>query len=197
MNMKKISTYLTLLAMMAIPMTFISCDEHDSYYYWDEPEPPYAPHEDYSRLSMDDMVLMAQYLNAHWRGMLTATYQMDNGQWVKDAFDIDWEFDQDAPNATYGRGQEVSYVGGEQHGIRNFSWRIEPSADIRVVFDDGVEMLILYDEMDLTVSMFSGTMQGMNIEETDEFTLSKVMFAQYGPDKGATTKAFGGKHQQK
>lgn len=198
MRKKTLFSYAVAMTVVAASLILTGCD-HDDYRYWDDWHYyDYHPYDGYHHgdgmMSDDDMVMMAQYLNAHWSGTLTALYADEDGNDVEDRFDIDWEFDQESADATHGRGQETTFVGGEEHGVRFFSWSIERDGDISMVYDDGVEMTIVYDEMTLTANQFTGVMEGVNIEETDVFTLSRSSLGRNAPARNHEVKVFGGKN---
>ncbi len=194
--MKKQFTYLAMAALMAMPFMFTSCDE---YHYWhDEPwydEPGYG-YDDHGGHGQDndelDLVLMAQYLHANWVGDLTASYT-ENGVRHNDKFYMEMSFDQENSQATYGRGQEVSYKNNEFYKTRTFSWSLDNKGNIDLKYDDGVQMRIYYDDLLLSTNMFTGVITGINIEETDEFSFTKATYAKPNGPVADSGIVFGGK----
>lgn len=184
--MKNFRSYLTISLILAATGLFVSCDEpytywDDDYYYgggshyWgpgDDDHGGQGGHDE-----TNDLVLMAQYLHAHWLGNLTAHYKDENGKMVSDQFQVEIEFDQENSQATYGRGNELSYVNGELFKTRPFSWKIDNNGNISMNYDDGVKMNILWDDFELTTNTFVGTMTGVNVDEYDEFDLTKGTYA--------------------
>ena len=69
--MKRLSTYLTLLVMAALPFTFTSCEEdwYDGYDWYDK---PYYDATDYA---LD----LAQTLSGTWEGTIINEYCASSG----------------------------------------------------------------------------------------------------------------------
>lgn len=93
--MKRLSTYLTLLVMAALPFTFTSCEEdwYDGYDWYDK---PYYDATDYA---LD----LAQTLSGTWEGTIINEYYNEDGEREQTKCDADFTFVQyrsDAINGT-------------------------------------------------------------------------------------------------
>ena len=164
--MKSIKTILAMAFLMALPFTFISCDDDDYWY-----EPPRGEQPDGS----SDAIDMAQMMVGHWTGSLVAQGYDSNGILQKIAYSTDMELMQknNDPTATEGRGVQNDYINNVLQYSRNFSWSINcDSGDITIVYDatsdaDAYTMVIDYDDLYLSEQNFSGVMVGEG--ETDTF----------------------------
>ena len=96
--MKRLSTYLTLLVMAALPFTFTSCDDDwfDGYDWYNK---PYYDATDYA---LD----LAQTLSGTWEGTIINEYYNENGEREQTKCDADFTFVQYRSDAINGTGYE-------------------------------------------------------------------------------------------
>ena len=149
--MKKISTLFTMGMLVALPMTFTSCD--DDHYYHERPW--YEYYEDYSWRDRGDngynentsnnLVAEAQCLRGHWQGTIVYEYTNEQGKRETAQFNADMEFDQydNSNNPLRGRGREIDTAGDEMQELR-FSWYVEdPTGNIYIKYDNSGKTYVL------------------------------------------------------
>lgn len=179
-----------------------TADWFDHYY-------PYASDYDYrsfiNAVNADinnSRTTMARYLNGEWEGPLRMYFKNQAGQTVYTDYQVIWHFELSASSDVKGRGTEYRYNEDEGETRTNFSWCVNGYGGIEISYDpsqsgqEPVNMLIAYNNLDkLSTTHFKGTSVGVNIEEEDDFNLTKRLPQRV---KGETTavvagKTFGGK----
>lgn len=167
--MKKITQLLPIALMALFSFGFVSCTDDDDYYYDDDYDSEYV-----------DLTHMAQILRGHWTGKTAARFYNEQQQLVEEVYDTDIEFDQYDSNSLSGRGRQLDYIRGELVYDRVFSWRIDRgTGDIIMIYNgengDNFQMVIDYDDLNLTDRSFSGVQRGNG--ETDEFAYNRYTYA--------------------
>lgn len=138
---------------------------------------------------------MARYLNGEWEGPLRMYYRNQSGQTVSTDYQVIWHFELSSSSDVKGRGTEYRYNEAEGETQTNFSWCVNGYGGIEISYDPAtsggtpINMLIAYSDLDLlNASQFQGTSVGQNIEEEDDFSLTKRLPQHV---KGLTTKDSG------
>lgn len=142
-------------------------------------------------------VLMSSYLNGFWQGTLVMNYKDESGNSQSDTCNVTWDFELASGEKTSGRGQEIRYF-TDENDTTNFSWQVNNEGGIEMSFDNGsddpINMLVAYNTLDLlSTTEFIGTLVGVNIDETDDFSLTKVSYAKSMTRSEAGGKVFKGR----
>lgn len=174
---------------------------------WFDNSYPYASNADYNSFRngvesviYDNQKAMARLLNGNWQGNLTMRYK-ENGQSVSQRCTVAWDFELSSNSDVSGRGQEVRYSEAEGTTITAFSWYVNNEGGIEMSFDpasaddDPINMIVAYSTLDLlSDSEFTGTLVGVNIDEEDDFSLTRTQYAKPSVEtRTAASKKFGGK----
>lgn len=144
----------------------------------------------------NNQVTMASYLNGFWSGSLVMTYKDENNQTQSLDCTITWDFEVDADSKNAGRGQEVR-TSTEGTTTTNFSWQVNNTGALELSFDpaneddDPINMIVYYEDLYLSTTQLEGTAQGVNINETDEFKLSKSTYSKGVIGVEQESKVFG------
>lgn len=167
---------------------------------------PYASNADYNSFcnNVESVIYsnqkaMARLLNGNWQGNLTMRYK-ENGQSVSQKCTVAWDFELSSNSDVSGRGQEVRYSEAEGTTTTAFSWYVNNEGGIEMSFDaasdddDPINMIVAYSTLDLlSDSEFTGTLVGVNIDEEDDFSLTKTSYAKPSVDtRTVAIKHFGG-----
>lgn len=180
--MKHLKKLTLMLAIMAIPFAFTSCDDDDFHdgYWWDSPigngydgswnDQPWW--NDGNENPGSDKLQMADMLSHKWSGNLIAYYFDDYGVQQADSFEIDLDFNQINSNAAVGTCTEYSWPiinnvtsGDDQRNINTYVWYIDDNLDINITYSNGDKCKIDYDDLRLgdfndgEGTVFDGTMQ--------------------------------------
>ena len=172
--MKRLSTYLTLLVMAALPFTFTSCEDDwfDGYDWYDE---PYYDATDYA---LD----LAQTLSGTWEGTIINEYYNEYGEREQTKCDADFTFVQYRSDAINGTGYETDYDGqGNQQTLR-FKWYVDyRTGNVNIEYvNSGYRFLLdskgnsKYSGFSLDNNYFDGVMEGVNNDEYIFFSLNRV-----------------------
>ena len=172
--MKRLSTYLTLLVMAALPFTFTSCEEdwYDGYDWYDK---PYYDATDYA---LD----LAQTLSGTWEGTIINEYYNEDGEREQTKCDADFTFVQYRYDAINGTGYETDYDGqGNQQTLR-FKWYVDyRTGNVNIEYVSiGYRFLLdskgnsKYSGFSLDNNYFDGVMEGVNNDEFIFFSLNRV-----------------------
>lgn len=170
---------------------------------------PYATDGDYRRFINEVSVeinnsrtLMARYLNGEWEGPLRMYYKDNSGTTVYDDYQVVWHFELSASSDVKGRGVEYRYQANDMVQT-SFSWCVNGYGGIEISYDttldngEYVNMLIAYNNLDcLNNTQFKGTSVGVNIDEEDDFNLTKRLpqsVSANGAVKETNSKTFSGK----
>ena len=145
---------------------------------------------------------MARYLNGEWEGPLRMYYKDNSGTTVYDDYQVVWHFELSASADVKGRGVEYRYQGNDMVQT-SFSWCVNGYGGIEISYDttldngEYVNMLIAYNNLDcLNNTQFKGTSVGVNIDEEDDFNLTKRLpqsVSANGAVKETNSKTFSGK----
>lgn len=160
--MKRLSTYLTLLVMAALPFTFTSCEEdwYDGYDWFDK------PYYDASDYALD----LAQTLSGTWEGTIINEYYNEDGEREQTRCDADFTFVQYRSDAINGTGYETDYDGqGNQQTLR-FKWYVDyRTGNVNIEYvSSGYRFLLdakgnsKYSGFSLDNNYFDGVMEGVN-----------------------------------
>ena len=169
--MKRFSSFLTLLLMAALPLTFISCDDD----WYDERE--WYDHDD-----VDDAIELAQMLNGTWSGTIINEYTNDVGVREQTQCSADFTFVQYSVNAISGTGYETDYDGSGRSQTLPFKWYVdERTEDVHITYTESGYHFILdesgnskYSGFSLDNGRFNGVMEGVNNDEYIFFNLYRV-----------------------
>ena len=198
--MKRLSTYLTLLVMAALPFTFTSCEEdwYDGYDWYDK---PYYDATDYA---LD----LAQTLSGTWEGTIINEYYNEDGEREQTKCDADFTFVQYRSDAINGTGYETDYDGqGNQQTLR-FKWYVDyRTGNVNIEYvSSGYRFLLdakgnsKYSGFSLDNNYFDGVMEGVNNDEYVFFDCERVTKA-LAPNKNnsttTSTRSFGSAKEQK
>ena len=198
--MKRLSTYLTLLVMAALPFTFTSCDDDwfDGYDWYNK---PYYDATDYA---LD----LAQTLSGTWEGTIINEYYNENGEREQTKCDADFTFVQYRSDAINGTGYETDYDGqGNQQTLR-FKWYVDyRTGNVNIEYvSSGYRFLLdakgnsKYSGFSLDNNYFDGVMEGVNNDEYVFFDCERVTKA-LAPNKNnsttTSTRSFGSAKEQK
>jgi hypothetical protein len=186
MSMKKISTKLFAILLVAVPMLFASCDSDPWYYdYWDDDWTwgnDYHHRPDDGHVNDEDfLVSMARTLAGQWRGDMMA-YEIDNAGNAIDSiyYKTDIEFKQYNSQSISGTGTQYDFHPDteELELERDFTWYIDPkSGDIYMTYkekdSEGVVrdyvMVVAYDDLNLNHRTFTGYLWATDGHEVDDF----------------------------
>ncbi len=175
---------------------------------WFDRNYPYASDGDYSSFINavnaeinNSRTLMARYLNGEWEGPLRMYYKDNSGKTCYTDYQVIWHFELSASSDVKGRGVEYRYNEAEGTVETSFSWCVNGYGGIEISYDSDsgnfVNMLIAYNNLDkLSNTQFKGTSVGVNIDEEDDFDLTKRLpqnSSAEGAAKQTATKIFGGK----
>ena len=172
--MKRLSTYLTLLVMAALPFTFTSCEEdwYDGYDWYDK------PYYDATDHALD----LAQTLSGTWEGTIINEYYNEDGEREQTRCDADFTFVQYRSDAINGTGYETDYDGqGNQQTLR-FKWYVDyRTGNVYVEYTESGYRFLLdangnskYSGFSLDNNYFDGVMEGVNNDEFIFFSLNRV-----------------------
>lgn len=140
--MKKIGTYMVMLAVAAMPLAFTSCDD-DDWNWWDDWDDPYYDngygwnnnYNDPYDSQQDDALALAQTLNGQWVGSMEYVTASDNT--VSD-FQIKWTFAQYSTNSLSGNGTEIDTDNQGNTQTLEFSWYVDQQTeDIYIKYASG------------------------------------------------------------
>lgn len=194
--MKKITLYAALLAFVAMPFSFTSCDDDDPWYYDD----PYAWRDYYDDWHWnndyygdhdsqnDRLIQEASLLCGEWKGPMNYYYIDDNsGQRVMETYYTDMIFYQINNNnkATSGSGVEIDYAYDNKGSVDvnttqtlKFTWYIDNNEDIYIKYDSGSTYVLdaksTQRGFELTENVFNGYMIGTNVDDVIEFDFKYV-----------------------
>lgn len=184
-----------IMALLAVPMMFASCDDGDPYWGHDynyggnnrQDEKPNGNEDE------DFWVSMAQTLAGQWRGDLMA-YQLDSNGTAIDSilYSTDIEFKQYNNKSISGTGTQYDYeiyydAKGNQYTAndpftRNFTWYIDPNngtiyLTYKETYSDGTTgdyvMTIAYDDLNLDSRTFTGYLWAADGGEVDDFLFNR------------------------
>lgn len=186
--MKRIYTYLTLLALALIPATLTSCDDdpwYDDYYgdWYDD----YNWYDDPFDHGSNQLVEMAQTLNGTWSGAIVNEYTNDQGQREQTRCSADFTFTQYTAKSNNGTGYETDYdTDGNEQTLR-FKWYIDPrTGNIYIEYASGMRYLLdargntqtsgfsLGWDKKEKKDLFNGVMEGVNNDEYVFFDLERI-----------------------
>ncbi|MDD5862206.1 MAG: hypothetical protein PUD15_06550 [Prevotella sp.] len=140
--MKKISTYMVMLAVAAMPLAFTSCDD-DYWNWWDDYDDPYYDNGyswnyNYNNPydgQEDEALALAQTLNGQWVGTMEYLTASEN---TVSNFGIKWTFAQYDTNSLSGNGTEIDTDNQGNTQTLEFSWYVdEQTEDIYMKYADG------------------------------------------------------------
>ena len=177
--MKKIITFMAMLAIATLPFSLTSCDE-DHYYNFDNwGGNNNNEGQDYNN---DFWIGMAQTLSGQWRGDLRA-YKLDKNGYATDSIDYstDIEFVQSNNNATSGTGTQYDFEAGNKSGnadfTRDFTWYIDTNnGDIYITYKEqngNYMMKIAYNDLNLNDRTFTGLLYAADGGEVDDFFFNR------------------------
>ena len=193
--MKRMNSWLVLLAVALMPLSLTSCDPDDGWNYYDYNGGWYDDYDWYGEpfdYGTAQMIQMAQYVNGEWGG--TITVKDNNGVNV---YGADFGFYQYNANSLNGNGVEMryelrsdgSYDDNTLMGKYNFTWYIDPrTRNIYLRYDSGERFVIYYSDIDLDANIFDSTMRGLNIHEQDDLSLDRYTRAMGTAEKTVTMK---------
>ncbi len=190
-TMKKIF----MMALMALPMMFASCDDGEPYWYHYHNYGGNNRQDDKPNDNADSdfWVSMAQTLAGQWRGDLMA-YQLDADGTAIDSilYSTDIEFEQYNSKSISGTGTQYDYevytdAAGNQYTAndpftRNFTWYIDPNngtvyLTYKETYSDGTTgdyvMTIAYDDLNLDDRTFTGYLWAADGGEVDDFWFNR------------------------
>nr|MBP7472706.1 hypothetical protein [Prevotella sp.] len=180
--MKHVKNIITMIALMALPLSFISCDDDDYYdddwWYndigngfdgsWNNQDWWNEGDENPS----SDKLKMADMLAHKWTGTLIAYYYDSNNVQQRDSFEIDLDYNKVSSNAAVGTCTEYSWpiIDGvtsddEDRKINTYIWYVDDNLDINITYSNGDKCKIDYDDLRLgdfndgEGTVFDGTMQ--------------------------------------
>lgn len=183
--MKKITKFLFLGIVMALPFIFGSCDSdpyYDDYWYDDWTWGDNYNNRPGSNTSREDFfVEMARTLSGQWRGDMWA-YEIDAQGYAVDSifYSTDIEFVQYNSRSISGTGTQYDFNpnNNQLEFQRNFTWYIDPSTgNIYLTYksrnDDGTVsdyvMRIDYNDLNLNNRRFTGFLWASDGGEVDDF----------------------------
>lgn len=192
--MRKITKFLALAAIAALPFAFTSCDDDDYWYddYGDGPwwyrydDGGYSWNDnDYNRGDNNDQLTIvdeAQVLNGEWRGQMI---YRSSDQANPDQFNADMIFTQNSTKSTKGTGTEYDYYLNQDGSIAadtllRFNWYIEDNGDIYVKYGSGATFVMDIDAdthgftLDEDKGVFYGYMIGTNNNDLIQFDFNRV-----------------------
>ena len=193
--MKRMNTWLAMLAVAMMPFLLTSCDPDDGWDYYDYYGGWYDNYDWYHSpfdYGTAQMIQMAQYVNGEWGGTITVSDR--DGVYT---YGSDFGFYQYNRNSLNGSGVEYryrlrsdgSYGDDTMTDQYNFTWYIDPRTRNRYLRYDGGECFVIYyADLDLSASIFDASMHGLNINEDDELSLDRYTRAIGSGQKTAVIK---------
>ncbi len=167
--------------MLALPLSFSSCDNPDYDFIWGDNNGWDGHHRPGENEDDDFYVRMAQTIARQWRGSMRA-YALDENNIAIDSidYDTDIEFIQYNSQSIAGTGTQWDYTPHTDHleYMRDFTWSIDTkTGDINLIYKElGFDnqyhtytMTIPYDQLNLDDHTFTGYLWSEDGTEVDDF----------------------------
>ena len=139
--MRKMMTLMAVVAITALPLALIGCEE-EHYYRRDNHYYPNGNSQQRQSNDDDFWVAMAQTMAGKWRGTMRA-YEIDKSGKAIDSIDFstDIEFIQSNSRAINGTGTQYDFKKGNSSDnadyVRAFSWEIDrQSGDVYLTYKE-------------------------------------------------------------
>ena len=175
--MRKLMTLMAVVAITALPLALIGCEE-EHYYRRDNHYYPNGNRQQGQSNDDDFWVAMAQTMAGKWRGTMRA-YEIDKSgkAIVSIDFSTDIEFIQSNSRAINGTGTQYDFKKGNSSDnadyVRAFSWEIDRrSGDVYLTYKEqkgDYKMRIPYKELNLNDRVFTGYLYAADGCEIDDF----------------------------
>ena len=175
--MRKMITLMAVVAITALPLALIGCEE-EHYYRRDNHYYPNGNRQQGQSNDDDFWVAMAQTMAGKWRGTMRA-YEIDKSGKAIDSIDFstDIEFIQSNSRAINGTGTQYDFKKGNSSDnadyVRAFSWEIDrQSGDVYLTYKEqkgDYKMRIPYKELNLNDRVFTGYLYAADGGEIDDF----------------------------
>lgn len=175
--MRKMMTLMAVVAITALPLALIGCEE-EHYYRTDNHYYPNGNSQQRQSNDDDFWVAMAQTMAGKWRGTMRA-YEIDKSGKAIDSIDFstDIEFIQSNSRAINGTGTQYDFKKGNSSDnadyVRAFSWEIDrQSGDVYLTYKEqkgDYKMRIPYKELNLNDRVFTGYLYAADGDEIDDF----------------------------
>lgn len=201
-----------MVAVLAMALTFTSCDDdpwHDDWDYRDYNQGWYDDYDWYGdafNYGTNTLNQEAQALRGYWTGQIENAYYDNKNQLQRVQMNAEFEFDQYDSNSLNGRGRETDYapmVDDDGNYVYDsdgqlvydsqelrFSWYIDPrTGDINIKYDgSGYEYKTEWDggfSLNTQSKRFYGVFTGTNNNEQISFNLSRTTLAKPNVEAGA------------